>query len=1116
MASTADLLGGSERFTLTRIQLADWGTFSDIHTIPISGKGHLFVGGSGSGKSTILDAMSVVLSPKASNFNAAARQGERRSDRSFVSYIRGAWSSEQDRDGKAASKFLRLGPTWSAVALTYKSNLGREITLLFIGFIKGKTNEENQVRKHYFIVKEPFELIKLKDFGAKGFDIKLIKQRFPQSKSFNTFSSYSETFLHEFNIKNSKVLELLHKAQSAKNMGDINQFFREFMLAEPQTYQQADTLVENFSRLKEAYEAVKNARRQLEILSVAKKSYDESLEAESKIKHYDVLMSELPAWRLTKIKTILDETLPKIRYQLSTLEQQYSRSEDKVSSLKVLLDNLKKERYESGGDRLERLTDDKKHLTANLQATERKLSRLKPAFDALKVKKPKRAEEWGSLGHELRNDLDNGQKEISRKREEHEKIGYELHDDQKNLEKLIEEIKAMKSHPSNIPSRLLSLRDRLIEDLSLTAEDLPFVGELLEIKEDQAQWQGAAERVLHQFACSMLVHDRNYKELSSYVDKNYLGAKLVYHKVVPTVGRTPELSENSLPEKFNIKNGPWSKWVSSELAQRFDYECVQYISQFNLHDRAVTLSGQIKHNKSRHEKDDRNSVNDRRNWVTGFSNEAKRVDFERRAQILAESMQEKTLARKTLQNELETLENLQTARQKILEVEWEEIDVATPSLRLSKIEEALKEIQEGNETLKTLTARIEQTEADLVKAEASSREIFSRKARKQDELQETEAVYAQTDEELKELDIQDEFHSEINEFLASISKDSFTVKNSLNCESRVSGRLSNLKSSQFKTKTEAEAETRRLFDIFKREWPQESAELDTTLESAPEYFTKLEELEKDGLPRFEKRFRDILENNTKQNLINLFREVDEERRDIKARMREVNESLADAAFNRIEDGYTHLIIDIKDLRLDEFETFKKEQAAILSTNTAELSLTQAENYYQKLNDLVRHLDSREEQFKNWRDKVLDVRKHVAFQGRELNDQNEVLDIYDSGAGKSGGQRQKLTMTCLVAALRYQLGGKKGDLPSFAPIVMDEAFDKADSEFTDLSMKIFRDFGFQPIIATPEKGLFTLEPYMGSFAYVSCEERKRSSALPVTLNQMKELLTGESVENTSAS
>lgn len=266
-------------------------------------------------------------------------------------------------------------------------------------------------------------------------------------------------------------------------------------------------------------------------------------------------------------------------------------------------------------------------------------------------------------------------------------------------------------------------------------------------------------------------------------------------------------------------------------------------------------------------------------------------------------------------------------------------------------------------------------------------------------------------------------------------------------------------------------------------------------------------LESDGLPKYEERFRDLLENHAKQNLIDLNHEIENERREIKSRMKEVNDSLAEVAFNRTESGETHLRIAVTERRLAEVADFKALEADIMreGINTKGQA---AEKYFTKLADLVAKLNPAGNVSSVWRDRVLDVREHVSFQGIEFNDAGETLEVFASGAGKSGGQRQKLTMTCLVAALRYQLGGTRAMKPKYAPVVMDEAFDKADSEFTDISMRIFKDFGFQPIIATPEKGLFTLEPYMGSFSYVSCRDRKTSSVLSMTPEKVETLLNTE--------
>jgi uncharacterized protein YPO0396 len=149
-----------------------------------------------------------------------------------------------------------------------------------------------------------------------------------------------------------------------------------------------------------------------------------------------------------------------------------------------------------------------------------------------------------------------------------------------------------------------------------------------------------------------------------------------------------------------------------------------------------------------------------------------------------------------------------------------------------------------------------------------------------------------------------------------------------------------------------------------------------------------------------------------------------------------------------------------------------------------------------LKALVDRLKSHESADRSWRNLVLDVRQHVEFVARELDESGVEIEVYRSGAGKSGGQRQKLAAFCLAAALRYQLGGPDRALPVFAPVALDEAFDKADAEFTTMAMNIFKTFGFQMIVATPLKSVMTLEPFIGGACFVHIKERKVSSMLPI--------------------
>jgi len=125
--------------------------------------------------------------------------------------------------------------------------------------------------------------------------------------------------------------------------------------------------------------------------------------------------------------------------------------------------------------------------------------------------------------------------------------------------------------------------------------------------------------------------------------------------------------------------------------------------------------------------------------------------------------------------------------------------------------------------------------------------------------------------------------------------------------------------------------------------------------------------------------------------------------------------------------------------------------------------------------------------------------------REKRAQGAEVEIYRSGAAKSGGQREKLATTGLAAALRYQLGGAEGGFPIYAPVVLDEAFGKADNELTELAMRIFLRFGFEMIVATPLKSVMTLEPFIGGACFVDIVERKRSATLPIEYDSEQQRL-----------
>ena len=305
-------------------------------------------------------------------------------------------------------------------------------------------------------------------------------------------------------------------------------------------------------------------------------------------------------------------------------------------------------------------------------------------------------------------------------------------------------------------------------------------------------------------------------------------------------------------------------------------------------------------------------------------------------------------------------------------------------------------------------------------------------------------------------------------------------------------------------------EVTNAFGKFLEKWPAHQATLDATEASAGEFFAKLDELERDGLPAHEERFRKLLADQSFEHVVHLQQEILRARKEILSRMEVVNASLEMAPFSRLAEGESHLKIEVKNVQRQDITDFRNELSGLLQGAWDDLSSEGAEARFSQIKKLVERLDptNSDAEVQRWRKLVLDVRQHVEFTAYELDEAGNVIETYLSGSGKSGGQRQKLTTTCLAAALRYQLGNSEEGLPVFAPVILDEAFDKADSDFTDLSMNIFRRFGFQMIVATPEKSIVTLEPYIGGAFYVVMKDRMHSSGLSVRYDEETQKLDFE--------
>lgn len=1088
------LVFADEQFRMTKLQVYNWGTFEGTHTIPISPRGFLVVGHSGTGKSTLLDAMSALLvPPRFVDFNAAAREGGVSRDRNLVSYVRGLWAEQREAlTGDYLKNYLRTGPTWSALALSFRDGHGKTIVLAQLHWIKGTGNAVTDVKHLYLVFERDFDIQEFELFGTSGMDVRKLKHAFPGAR--DEFNSYCERFRPLLGIENETALRLLHKTQAAKNLGDLNTLLREYMLERPETFEVADRLVNEFVELKAAHAAVVTAREQIDALRPARTEHEKMDAAKVKERDFRELSAGLELYCEEMRLELLQQSVASLRVELESVEGEINRQDALRQNHDEQIQALESRHEELGGGEIEELESQKADRERQRELCESRRSRVDAACQAAGLRLPETPQGFAELTGKARQEIESWSSSSSASRQEQFDLDRRRHTLGEKLKAAAAEAHSLRARSSNIPSRMLELRSVLAAAIKVSEDDLPFIGELIQVKSGDSDWAGAAERLLHGFALSLLVDEASYAALTSFVNGQHLGERLVYYRTAPRQRSSRILAPRSLLGKLDVKEGRFESWLTTELHQRFDYICADSIQEFQCAERAITRQGQIKYNKSRHEKDDRSPIEDRRSWVLGFDNTEKRALFEAHAQDLATQLSE-------IEGKLQRLQEEETSRQArvlhlqtIVNAQWVEIDVVPLMDAIGALRRRIEEAKKGNAPLKEVSeelvaerkkvADIKEALAGLQVKRLGVKQTLDEQERRSRAIRENPSLVGATPFQRQGLA---ERLAQRKESLALDNIDrAFTgLTKSLGEETMVA-----LREIQ-----EAKAAVERIFEHFRRTWPAEAGDVDSSIESAPDYFAKLDRLEIDRLPEYEQKFFDLLDSQSNQNLAALSTHLSQARKEIMARMELVNQSLANAEFNK----GTHLKIQVDDRPLEPVREFRKElQAAFSDAWSHDRAL--AEKRFEMLKVIVDRLSSHDSKDRQWRDLVLDVRKHVDFVGRELDAKGKVVEDYRSGAGKSGGQRQKLATACLAAALRYQLGGREQGVPKYAAVVLDEAFDKADNEFTTLAMTIFTQFGFQMIVATPFRAVMTLEPFIGGACVVQIEDRKHSGVLLIEYDE----------------
>jgi uncharacterized protein YPO0396 len=1076
---------------LTGIQLVNWGTFSGHHSIPVSERGFLITGASRSGKSSLLDAISVVLVPaKWLDLNAAARDTAAKGrDRNLTSYIRGAWSRNTDESsGEVATKHLRPGATWSAIGLRYSNGLGVETMLVRVFWAARGVNSDDSITKVSVILDGDFDLRALEDVVQDGLNLRTVKSKLSPLFAATDFSSFADKFSRRLGISGDRALRLLHKTQSTKGLANLDTLLRDFMLDEPRTFEAATRTVEQFVELEDAYRSVQRAERQVERLSPVRVLARERSEALAGAVRLDDEQESSDAFRVARSIEIHRRELERLDRSIVDGEVAETAAAILASDVEAQLRALHEQHGRAGGYQLEAWRGQIATLAEQLAGPQRARILLREKLAILGSPEPEDASQFAALVAQARDEavaIGGATESLEERR-----VVARLHEGEivQSLTDVRAQLAALARQPSNLASEDLAMRDRLAAELNVSAKRLPFVAELLEVPPEHAAWRGAIERLLGGFSRSVIVPESLYAAASEYINATHLGRKLLYNRVaVGSLDSVLPVGRDSVVRKIALAESDFAPWLNAELSRRFDYACADSISRFRSEERAITAAGQIKHGRVRHEKDDRRQIDDRRSWVLGFDNHDKNELFRQDETRLAAELD----AAKGSLDDVRDQQRQNSARleacQHISHLHWDDVDARGLLERIHDLQSQVTSYSAASGELAQLDRRLDELGRESATARADSNAAGGRVAAARAERERRRDGLAEAEAEQQGLaPVPGDTQERLDARFASLAR-AVTLDRLGETIAKMTLQISRELESVRRSIADSESKLVQIFTSFCAEWPADAADVDTQITSTPDYLAILERIEFDGLPKFQERFRDLLQTQSNQNLAQLVQLMAQEQKEVRKRIQPVNDSLASVDFN----PGTHLELKVKDRMLPEVKQFRADVQVVLE-NSLTTSASEAAAKYDALHALVTRLGSSSFADRTWRDLVLDVRKHVEFQGLERTADGSVVDIHTSGDGRSGGQRVKLVTFALAAALRYQLGGQKAVTPLYGTVIIDEAFDKADAEFTEGSMRIFEQFGFQMILATPLKMVQTLSEFIGGAALVTIRNRNESS------------------------
>ena len=1084
-------------FRLHTLELYNWGTFDgQIWCIQPDGDTALLTGANGSGKSTLVDALLTLLVPNLKrNYNQAA-SGRR--ERSEYTYVRGAYGRLQTDEGYSAHvQYLRDKNSYS-VLLAHFHNDGydQDITLAQLFWLS------DSVKKFHVVATRPLTIAD----HFTGFEtIANLKKRLRQIEGVtieDQFNRYSQQFRQLCGLRSDKALDLFNQTVTIKEIGELNDFVRQHMLEKTDAQEKIAQLHEHYENLMLAYQAMQKAEQQLALL---RPLADEARKYETSQAEIAILrgcQEAIPIYFAGRKWQLLQTTLAAAQrdYQtaqtrLQQFEQQLQQLRDQETDLKIAISR------DETGQRLRELEQAINYARQDRQRKEdnaRQYDQIARALNLSPCADEATFTANQQQASQLATRLEQQAATAAEQLRQAQIAENQLAQEQTAIQ---QELTSLHGRTSQIPAQNLRLRGQILDALTMAEADVPFVGELLQVKPEERAWEGAIERLLHNLGLRLLVPERHYERFARYVNENHLNGRLIFHRVPEATQYHPHQPDNpqALRHKLEIKpDTPYYDWIENELIERYDYTCCETMTQFERTRRAITRTGLSKSGGQRYEKDDRRRLDDRRTYILGWRNEAKiraladeLTALEKRLRQCQTDIQQAQTSQRQARDQQTRLQNL-LAFDNFAQLDWRR-DAA----HLQQLQSQKTRLEQSSNRLQQLQAELTQTR-QAITATAKKRDSQSRTV---NQLEYQIDAYKQDIEQAKKetCEADDEAMKQYAPRIQAQVTVPITLKNVDRLWRDVLTHFQQASDSEQRRANNFMGRLLKLMQEYKDAYPAETADFDAAVESIPEFDRELARIEHDDLPKYSDRFRRMRDEKVIE-AIALFQA------DLHKYVEEIQENIADLNQSLRTIDYTpdtYIQLQTENSRDPEIREFRQ----LLKDCLVDVGQQRTEEAYEASFAKVRDLITRFKEEARWTAKVTDVRHWLGFAAIErYRSDNSEKHYYSDSSGKSGGQKAKLAYTILASAIAFQFGLERGESKSqtFRFVVVDEAFSRSDENNSRYAMQLFKELDLQLLVVTPMTGIHIVEPYINACHFVwNNGEGNHSQVHTMSIQQLRQ-------------